>query len=48
VLKAVNPKLDLSLVLSRFIIADRYEFTGKPLNSNITTKLNIDGVYWSK
>jgi hypothetical protein len=46
--KAVNPKLDLSLVLSRFIIADRYEFTGKPLNSNITTKLNIDGVYWSK
>jgi exo-beta-1,3-glucanase (GH17 family) len=45
---AVNPKLDLSLVLSRFIIADRYEFTGKPLNSNITTKLNIDGVYWSK
>jgi exo-beta-1,3-glucanase (GH17 family) len=45
---AVNPKLDLSLVLSRFIIADRYAFTGKPLNSNITTKLNIDAIYWSR
>jgi hypothetical protein len=45
---AVNPKLDLSLVLSRFIIADRYAFTGKASNSNITTKINIDAIYWSK
>jgi hypothetical protein len=45
---AVNPKLDLSLVLSRFIIADRYAFTGKALNANITTKLNIDAIYWSR
>ena len=45
---AVNPKLDLSLVLSRFVIADRYAFTGKAANSNITTKLLIDGIYWSK
>ena len=45
---AANPKLDLSLVLSRFIIADRYAFTGKALNSNITTKLNIDAIYWSR
>jgi exo-beta-1,3-glucanase (GH17 family) len=46
--QAANPKLDLSLVLSRFIIADRYEKTGKPVNSNITTKLNIDAIYWSR
>lgn len=43
-----NPKIDLRLVLSRFIIADRYSFTGKPNNSNITTPLLIDGIYWSK
>lgn len=45
---AVNPKLDFSRVLSRFVIADRYEKTGKPLNSNITTPINIDGINWSK
>lgn len=45
---AVNPKLDLSLVLSRLIIADRYSFTGKANSSNITTKINIDSIYWSK
>ena len=45
---AVNPKLDLSLVLMRFAIADRYSFTGKGLNSNITTKINIDGIQWSR
>jgi exo-beta-1,3-glucanase (GH17 family) len=43
-----NPKIDLRLVLSRFIIADRYSFTGKPNNSNITTPLLVDGIYWSK
>lgn len=46
--KAKNPKIDFNLVVSPFIISDRYSFTGKPLNSNITTKLNVDGVYWSK
>lgn len=45
---AVNPKLDFSRVLSRFVIADRYEKTGKPLKSNITTPINIDGISWSK
>lgn len=45
---AKNPKLDLRLVLSRFIIADRYSFTGKPNNSNITTPILVDGIYWSK
>ena len=45
---ALNPKLDLSLVLTRFAIADRYSFTGKPLNSGITTKIAIDGIQWSR
>ncbi len=46
--KTKNPKIDFNLVVSPFNIADRYRFTGKPLSSNITTKLNIDGIYWSR
>ena len=46
--QAVNPKLDLSLILSRFIIADRYSFTGKAQNSNITTPIGVDAIYWSR
>ena len=46
--QAVNPKLDLSLVLARFVIADRYAFTGKPNNAGITTRLYIDAVHWAK
>ncbi len=45
---AVNPKLDLSLVLSRFVIADRYALTGKAQGSGITTKLYLDDIHWSK
>lgn len=44
----VNPKIDLSLVLTRFIIADRYSFTGKPLNANITTPIGLDAIYWQR
>ncbi len=43
---AKNPKLDLSLVLSRFIISDVYSRTGNAAGS--TAKLNIDAIYWSK
>ncbi len=46
--QAKNPSIDLRLVLNRFIIADRYVFTGKPLNSNITTKLHIDGIFYAR
>lgn len=45
---AANPKIDLRLVVNRFVIADRYSYTGKPNNSNITTKLNIDGITWTR
>lgn len=43
-----NPKLDFSRVLSRFVIADRYEKTGKELKSNVTDAINIDGISWTK
>ena len=45
---AANPKLDLRLVSFRFIIADRFSFTGKPLNTKGLPKISIDGIYWSK
>jgi exo-beta-1,3-glucanase (GH17 family) len=46
--RAKNPKLDFRLVVNPFYIADRYSFTGKPLNSNIRTPLNIDGIGWTR
>jgi exo-beta-1,3-glucanase (GH17 family) len=45
---AVNPKLDLRLVSFRFIIADRFSFTGKPLNTVGLPKIRVDGIHWSK
>ena len=44
---AANPKLDLSLVLSRFIIADRFDKTGNFQRSGLP-KIWIDGIYWAK
>jgi exo-beta-1,3-glucanase (GH17 family) len=44
---AVNPKIDLRLVLSRFIIADRFSFTKNTQTSGLPT-VSIDGIYWSK
>jgi hypothetical protein len=46
--QAANPKLDLRLVTGRFVIADRYAFTGKGSAANINTKIKIDSVVWSK
>jgi exo-beta-1,3-glucanase (GH17 family) len=43
---AKNPNLDLSLVLSRFIISDVYSETGNTAGS--TAKITIDNVRWSK
>jgi exo-beta-1,3-glucanase (GH17 family) len=43
-----NPKLDLRLVSFRFIIADRFSFTGKPLNTTGLPKIRVDGIHWSK
>jgi exo-beta-1,3-glucanase (GH17 family) len=44
---AANPKLDLRLVLSRFMIADRFAFTGNTTHTGLP-KIKIDAVYWSK
>jgi hypothetical protein len=46
--KAKNPKIDFSLMKVRLFVADRYPETGKPLDSDIRTKLNIDGMYYSR
>ena len=43
-----NPLLDLRMVTGRFVIGDRYAFTGKSSGANVTTKVSIDAVYWSK
>jgi exo-beta-1,3-glucanase (GH17 family) len=43
-----NPRLDLRYVNFRFIIADRYSFTDKPLNLTGLPKLRIDGLHWSR
>jgi len=45
---AANPKLDLRLVNFRFTIADRFSFTGKPLNTTGLPKIRVDGIHWSK
>jgi exo-beta-1,3-glucanase (GH17 family) len=45
---AVNPKLDLRYVNFRFIVADRFSFTGKPLNLTGLPLVRIDGLHWSR
>jgi hypothetical protein len=39
---------DLTKVTNPFVIADRYDKTGKPQGSNITAKIYVDNIYWSK
>jgi exo-beta-1,3-glucanase (GH17 family) len=41
-------KLDLTKVTNPFVIADRYATTGKAQNSNITTKIYVDHIYWAR
>ncbi|OYU71858.1 MAG: hypothetical protein CFE45_41900, partial [Burkholderiales bacterium PBB5] len=44
---AANPKLDLSLITARFVIADRFASTGNFAKTGLP-KLNLDGIYWAK
>jgi hypothetical protein len=44
---AQNPKLDLRMVLSRFVIADRFEITGNTPAASLP-RIYLDGVYWSR
>jgi hypothetical protein len=41
-------KLDMSKVTNPFVIADRYAVTGKAQGSNITTKIYVDNIFWSR
>lgn len=45
---AANPKIDLSLVLLRFVIADRYSLTGKPTSAGLTQPIFLDAIRWSR
>jgi exo-beta-1,3-glucanase (GH17 family) len=45
---ATKAKLDMSRVTNPFVIADRYAVTGKAQNSNITTKIYVDNIFWSR
>jgi exo-beta-1,3-glucanase (GH17 family) len=45
---AANPRLDLRYVNFRFIVADRFSFTGKPLNLTGLPPIRIDGLHWSR
>lgn len=47
-LLATGSSVDLTKVTTPFVIADRYEKTGKPSGSNITTPLALDNIYWSR
>lgn len=42
-----NPKIDLRLVLSRFVIADRFAITKNSETSGLPV-VALDGIYWSK
>jgi hypothetical protein len=42
-----NPKIDLRLVLSRFVIADRFAITKNTQTSGLPN-VALDGIYWSK
>ena len=45
---AVNPKLDLTLVLTRFMLADVYTTTGNTPPTTVLPDVFLDAVYWSK
>jgi hypothetical protein len=45
---AANPKLDLRYVNFRFIVADRFSFTDKPLNLTGLPLVRIDNLRWTR
>ena len=45
---AANPKIDPRLMLLYFVIADRFEKTGKALGTTGLPTIAIDGIYWGK
>jgi len=45
---AAAPNADLSKVTSPFVIADRYDRTGKAQRSGVTTKIDVDAIHWAR
>jgi exo-beta-1,3-glucanase (GH17 family) len=45
---SASSKFDLSKSTQPFVIGDRYGVTGKNQGSNITAKIYVDNIYWSK
>jgi hypothetical protein len=45
---AAAPKADLNKVTGPFVIADRYDRTGKAQQSGITTKIEVDAIHWAR
>jgi hypothetical protein len=40
--------LQMSRVSNLFVIADRYDKTGKAQNANVTTPILVDGIHWTR
>lgn len=47
-LLAAAAKADLTLVTSPFVIADRYDRTGKASGSAVTSRIDVDGIHWAR
>lgn len=45
---AAAPNADLRQVSSPFVIADRYDRTGKAQRSGITTRIDVDDIHWAR
>ena len=45
---AVAPKADLSKVTSPFVIADRYDRTGKAQRRASRPKIDVDAIHWAR
>ena len=45
---AAAPNADLSKVTSPFVIADRYDRTGKAQRSGIGSKIDVDAIHWAR
>lgn len=43
-----NPRIDLRLVVFRFVVADLFEQTGKPLDMTNLPPVSIDDVHWQR
>ncbi|NBR32786.1 MAG: hypothetical protein EBT84_11635 [Sphingomonadaceae bacterium] len=45
---APTARLQLNRVSNMFVLADRYEFTGKSSNANVRIPILVDNIFWSR